>query len=46
VVSNTVDENDYALRQIQQVLKADITSSADLDLAALVRNRGQSAEPA
>jgi nicotinamidase-related amidase len=44
VVSNTVEENDYALRQIQQVLRADITSSADLDLAALVRNRGQSAE--
>jgi nicotinamidase-related amidase len=35
VVSNTVDENDHALRQIQQVLKGDITPSTDLDLHAM-----------
>lgn len=35
VVSNTVEENDYALAQIQQVLKGDVTASADLDLEAL-----------
>jgi nicotinamidase-related amidase len=36
-VSNTRDENDYALRQMQTVLKADITSSEQLDLARLAR---------
>jgi nicotinamidase-related amidase len=35
VVSNTEEENDYALRQIRQVLKGDIRPSVDLDLAAL-----------
>ena len=39
VVSNTVEENDHALRQIQQVLKGDITGSADLDLDALRQKR-------
>jgi nicotinamidase-related amidase len=39
VVSNTVEENDHALRQIQQVLKGDITASADLDLDALRQKR-------
>ena len=39
VVSNTVEENDHALRQIQQVLKGDITASADLDLEALRQKR-------
>ena len=37
VASNTVAENHYALSQIQQVLKADITSSDALDLDALAR---------
>jgi len=37
VASNTVAENHYALGQIQQVLKADITSSDALDLDALAR---------
>jgi len=37
VASNTVAENDYALSQIQQVLKADITPSDALDLDALAR---------
>lgn len=37
VASNTTEENRYALQQIQQVLKGDITPSADLDLEALVR---------
>ena len=35
VVSNTEEENKYALRQIRQVLKGDIRPSVDLDLAAL-----------
>jgi nicotinamidase-related amidase len=37
VVSNTADANEYALRQIHEVLKADITPSVDLDLEALLR---------
>jgi nicotinamidase-related amidase len=36
-VSNTVEENDYALQQIQRVLKGDITPSTELDLDALIR---------
>jgi len=36
-VSNTKDENDYALRQMQTVLKADITQSDALDLFRLAR---------
>jgi nicotinamidase-related amidase len=39
VVSNTVEENDHALRQIEQVLKGDITASPDLDLDALREKR-------
>ena len=35
VVSNTAEENDHALQQIQHVLKGDITASTDLDLGAL-----------
>jgi len=31
----TVEEKDYALAQIGQVLKGDVTASADLDLEAL-----------
>jgi nicotinamidase-related amidase len=38
VVSNTVEENEYALRQIERVLKGDVTPSSALDLAALVRD--------
>ena len=36
-VSNTVEENDHALKEIQTVLKADITESAQLDLRQLLR---------
>lgn len=36
-VSNTVEENDHALKEIQTVLKADITESAQLDLRRLLR---------
>lgn len=32
VVSETPEENDYALKQMKKVLKADITPSPDLDL--------------
>jgi nicotinamidase-related amidase len=35
-VSNTAEENEYALQQIQRVLKGDITESTRLDLRALV----------
>ena len=35
VVSNTEEENHYALKQMQDVLKADISTSAELDLHAL-----------
>jgi nicotinamidase-related amidase len=35
VVSNTEEENRYALKQMQTVLKADTSPSADLDLKAL-----------
>jgi nicotinamidase-related amidase len=35
VVSNSVAENEHALRQMQEVLKADITPSVELDLQAL-----------
>jgi nicotinamidase-related amidase len=41
VASNTASENEHALDQMQKVLKADITPSAELDLAAI---RTQSAE--
>ena len=36
-VSNTAEENDHALEEIQTVLKADITESAKLDLRQLLR---------
>lgn len=32
VASNTLEENDYALHQMQKILKADITPSTELDL--------------
>jgi nicotinamidase-related amidase len=38
VVSNTPADNQFALQQIQRVLKGDITPSEDLDLDALVRH--------
>ena len=44
VVSNTEEENRYALHQIAQVLKGDISASASLDLDALIG--GASAPPA
>ena len=41
VVSNTVEENDHALQQIQRVLKGDVTPSTELDLEALARESEQ-----
>ena len=38
-VSNTPEENDYALKQIKKVLKGDITPSDELDLKALIDKR-------
>lgn len=35
VVSETEEENEYALAQMKKVLKADITNAADLDLEAV-----------
>ncbi len=35
VISNTTEENAYALQQIERVLKGDLTSSTDLDLDRL-----------
>lgn len=40
VVSETREENDYALKQMKKVLKADIRSSEQLDLAALKNSGG------
>jgi nicotinamidase-related amidase len=37
VVSQTAEENEYALKQMETVLKADIRSSADLNLEELRR---------
>jgi len=37
VVSNTAQENQHALKQMETVLKADITLSSELDLNALSR---------
>ena len=37
-VSNTAEENDHALEQIERVLKADTTESKDLDLHRLLRH--------
>ena len=39
-VSNTREENEYALKQMQSVLKADITSSEALDVQRLALGRG------
>jgi nicotinamidase-related amidase len=38
VASNTPEDNQHALRQIEHVLKGDITPSGELDLDALVRD--------
>jgi len=40
VASNTVEENRLALEQMEKVLKADVRSSGELDLAKLNRKRG------
>jgi nicotinamidase-related amidase len=37
VASNDAEENDHALRQMETVLKADVTPSVDLDLDAVKR---------
>jgi nicotinamidase-related amidase len=37
IASNTVAENDYALTQMRQVLRADTGASTELDLPALLR---------
>lgn len=37
-ISNTEEENDNALSEMRQVLKADLTSSTELDLEALKRD--------
>jgi nicotinamidase-related amidase len=37
VVSNTEEENSHALKQMETVLKADVTPGAELDLKALSR---------
>ncbi len=39
--SNTREDNDYALRQIETVLKADISVSSDIDLARLASRTHQ-----
>jgi nicotinamidase-related amidase len=38
-VSNTIEENDHALEQIQHVLKADVTESPRLDLRRLLQQQ-------
>ncbi len=37
VASNTFEENDYALKQMEKLLKADITASEELDLESKCR---------
>jgi len=46
VASNDPNENEHALRQMQSVLKADITPATELDLAALKRRSVGRCEPA
>lgn len=36
VISNTPEENDYALQQVARVLKGDVTPSTELDLDRLI----------
>ncbi|MEJ7710323.1 MAG: isochorismatase family cysteine hydrolase [Pyrinomonadaceae bacterium] len=45
VASNSPEENEHALRQMQKVLKADITPSYRLDLQKLQRYRRQEERP-
>jgi nicotinamidase-related amidase len=40
VASNTVEENAHALRQMERILKADVTPSEGIDLDGLKRRRG------
>ncbi|MGN6671911.1 MAG: cysteine hydrolase family protein [Thermomicrobiales bacterium] len=40
VASNHAEENDYALRQMETVLKADITPATDLDLDQIIAGSG------
>jgi nicotinamidase-related amidase len=40
VASNTVEENTHALRQMEQILKADVTPSEGIDLDGLKRRPG------
>ena len=42
VVSNSVADNEHALEQMHKILKADITSSTDLDLENMHRGTGES----
>lgn len=39
VASNTKEENDYALQQMKQVLKADIRCLRELDVGALIQSQ-------
>ena len=41
VASNTVEENDYALGQMEKILKADIRPSEELDLGQLNSPTGE-----
>ena len=43
--SNEKSDNDYALQQMQKILKADITPSPDLDLEALKRRASEARSP-
>jgi nicotinamidase-related amidase len=45
VVSNTTEENDYALAQMAKVTKADIRPSTELDLAALAEDHASRPDP-
>jgi len=42
IASNTTRENDYALEQMAQILKADTSPSTDLDLQRLLREAARS----
>lgn len=41
VASNTAEENEIALKQMEKFLKADLTSSQDLNLEQLLRETGK-----
>lgn len=40
IISNTTEENAYALQQIERVLKGNVTPSTSLDLEDLIANAG------